>query len=130
MSQTPPRKTRPAAVKLLDAVLGEEGRLLSEMATHPVFKGLSGPEKAAAQRLATETLRSLERADRILDRHLRKRPALHVMNILRLGVVELCTGGDAHGVVGDLVGLAPQKHGRANANPWSMPCCARWPRRT
>jgi 16S rRNA (cytosine967-C5)-methyltransferase len=117
MSQTPPRKTRPAAVKLLDAVLGEEGRLLSEMATHPVFKGMSGPEKAAAQRLATETLRSLERADRILDRHLRKRPALHVMNILRLGVVELCTGGDAHGVVGDLVGLAPQKHGRANAKP-------------
>jgi 16S rRNA (cytosine967-C5)-methyltransferase len=36
----------------------------------------------------------------------RKAPALHVRNILRLATVELCSGGDAHGVVNEAVALA------------------------
>ncbi|MEQ9257913.1 MAG: transcription antitermination factor NusB [Roseovarius sp.] len=116
MNQSPARQTRRSAVTLLDAVLGE-GRLLSELHGHPALTSLPPPERARAQRLATQTLRSLERADRILDRHMRKRPPLHAMNILRLGTVELCTGGDAHGVVDDLVGLAPPARGKVNIKP-------------
>ncbi|SLN66462.1 Ribosomal RNA small subunit methyltransferase B [Roseovarius albus] len=95
---------RRSAVYLLDQIIGE-GRLMSEIANERTFKGLNASERATAQRLATETLRGLDRADRLLNRQLRKPPALHVMNTLRLGTVELCTGGDAHGVVSELVGL-------------------------
>lgn len=93
---------RGAAVALLDRVIGD-GRLLSELSG--VLEALPPAERARAQRLATDTLRGIDRADRLLSRQLRKTPQLHIMNILRLGTVELCMGGDAHGVVSELVGL-------------------------
>ncbi|WP_317056347.1 RsmB/NOP family class I SAM-dependent RNA methyltransferase [Roseovarius rhodophyticola] len=98
------RKThspRGAAVALLDQVIGQ-GRLLSE--TSGVLRDMAGAQRAEALRLATDTLRGLDRADRLLSRAVRKKPPLHVRNALRLGTVELCLGGDAHGVVSDLVG--------------------------
>lgn len=64
---------------------------------------LDPAERARANRLALETLRGLERADRLLSRHLRKPPPLTVMNVLRLGTVELAAGEAAHGVVNALV---------------------------
>lgn len=97
-----PSPARLAAVDLLDQVV-EQGRPLSE--TDRLDK-LAPSDRAAAQRLATETLRGLERADRLLKAHLRKRPVPRVMNILRLGTVELCLGGAAHGVVSDCVDIA------------------------
>jgi len=102
--KTPTDSTRRSAVYLLDEILGE-GRLLSELLANGALDRLEPAERARAQRLTTETLRGLERADRLLKRHLRKPPALHVNNILRLGTVELCTGGDAHGVVNEAVRL-------------------------
>ncbi len=105
MSQRPPQPSaRRSAVYLLDQVLGE-GRLMSELIASGTLDHLSPADRARAQRLANDTLRGLDRADRLLKRHLRKPPPLHVFNILRLGTVELCHGGDAHGVVNDLVGL-------------------------
>ena len=103
---------RASAVYLLDQVLGEQ-RLMSELLGAGALERLSPAERARAQRLATETLRWLERADRILGRHLRKPPPLHVRNILRLGAVELCQGQAAHGVVDSLVGLTSRhkRHG-------------------
>lgn len=95
---------RRSAVHLLDQVLGE-GQPMSELLGAGVLDRLTPPDRARAQRLALETLRGLERADKLLKRHLRKPPPLHVFNILRLGTVELCLGGDAHGVVNDCVGL-------------------------
>lgn len=98
-----PSPARKAAVDLLDQVL-DRGRPLSEHAA--VLEGLSPADRAAAQRLATDVLRGMERADRLLQHHLRKKPTTRVMNILRLGTVELCQGGAAHGVVSDCVNLA------------------------
>ena len=93
---------REVAVNLLDQVLGEE-RLLSELTGAPRFQNLAPADRAAAQRLALDTLRGLERADRILKPFLRKQPPLRVLNTLRLATVELCQGGAAHGVVNDAV---------------------------
>ena len=101
---TPQYTPRRSAVFLLDQVLGE-GRLMSDLVASGKLDRLSPPDRARAQRLANDTLRGLDRADRLLSRQLRKPPALHVRNILRLGTVELCMGGDAHGVVHELVGL-------------------------
>lgn len=103
---------RAACVWMLDQVLGE-GRLLAELQTAPRLTDLPPAERARAQRLAAETLRWLERADRILKKHLRKAPALHVMNILRLGAVELAQGEAPHGVVATLVDLTARhkRHG-------------------
>lgn len=95
---------RRSAVYLLDQVLGE-GRLMSELLSSGALERLDGPNRARAQRLAQDTLRGLERADRLLQKHLRKNPPLHVRNILRLATVELCNGGDAHGVVNEAVAL-------------------------
>ena len=78
---------------------------MSDMIASGALDRLEPADRARAQRLASDTLRGLERADRLLQRHLRKPPPLHVFNILRLDAVELCTGGDAHGVVNDLVGI-------------------------
>lgn len=101
---TPKYTARRSAVFLLDQVLGE-GRLMSDLIASGKLDRLPPPDRARAQRLANDTLRGLDRADRLLSRQLRKPPALHVRNILRLGTVELCMGGDPHGVVHELVGL-------------------------
>ena len=98
----PPSPARLAAVDLLDQVL-ETRRPLSETDR---LEALAPADRAAAQRLASDTLRGLDRADRLLKPHLRKRPVPRVMNILRLGTVELCSGGAAHGVVSDCVEIA------------------------
>lgn len=100
----PSDPARHGAVHLLTQVLGE-GRLLSELLSGGALDRLDPPDRARAQRLATQTLRGLERADRLLKRHLRKPPPLYVRNVLRLGTVELCAGADAHGVVNECVAL-------------------------
>ncbi len=99
-------EARRAALRLLDDVLGER-RLMAEMlgAKGPLAR-LAPGERARAQRLATETLRHLDRADRMLGPFLKKRPALTAHNVLRLGVVEICAlGAPAHGVVNAAVGI-------------------------
>ena len=108
-----PPTARLTALSLLDRIMGE-GRLMSELIAGGALDALDPAERARAQRLATDTLRSVERADRIIGRFLRKPPPLTVRNILRLGTVELCHGGEAHGVVNEMVGLLAEhrRYGR------------------
>jgi 16S rRNA (cytosine967-C5)-methyltransferase len=96
---------RRAALHLLDRILGEEPRLLSELVAGGALDHLAPEDRARAQRLTLETLRGLERADRLLQKHLKKYPPLTVRNALRLGTVELCHGAAAHGVVNAMVTL-------------------------
>ncbi|WP_323765957.1 RsmB/NOP family class I SAM-dependent RNA methyltransferase [Marinovum sp.] len=93
---------RAGALWLLGQVL-TEGRLLSELTGATQHLRLEPAERARAQRLTLETLRGLEKADRVLKPYLRKMPPPAVRNVLRLATVELCRGGDAHGVVNDAV---------------------------
>lgn len=95
---------RHKAASLLDQIIGE-GRLMSELIGSGVLDKLPPADRARAQRLATDTLRGMERADRMLGRHLRKPPPLTVYNLLRVGTIELCLGGDPHGVVNDMVSI-------------------------
>jgi len=106
-------QARRSAIQLLDRVLGE-GRLLSQCLGGGALDHLPVSDRARAQRLAVETLRGLERADRLLHKHLRKPPPLTVYNALRLGTVELCQGEAAHGVVNAMVEIvgADKRHGR------------------
>ncbi len=92
---------RRSAIAMLDQI--HEGRLMAELIGSGMLDRLDAPDRARAQRLASDTLRGLERADRVLKKHLNKVPPLTVLNALRLGTVELCNGGAAHGVVNDLV---------------------------
>ena len=103
---------RRSAIYLLDQILGE-GRLLSELLSAGALDKLEPQDRARAQRLATETLRGLERADRLLQKHLRKYPPLTVRNALRIGTVELCQGEAAHGVVNSMVTIISRhkRHG-------------------
>ena len=99
----PPIPTaRAQSVALLGQVLGQ-GRLLSDAMTGAAWESMPAPDRAAAQRMAQEVLRNLERCDRVLKPHLRKAPPLFVRNVLRLGAWELATGGAAHGVVNECV---------------------------
>ena len=109
MSQTglPARRS---AVYLLDQVLGE-GRLMSELLGAGVLDRLEPEDRARAARLAQDTLRGLERADRILQKHLSKYPPLTVRNALRVATVELCHGAAGHGVVNAMVELV-SRHNR------------------
>ena len=95
-------QARRTAVYMLDQVLGE-GKLMSELLGAGVLDRLAPDDRARAQRLALDTLRGLERADRLLQKHVTRNPDLTVRNALRLGTVELCQGGAAHGVVNALV---------------------------
>ena len=109
---------RRVAVRLLDGVLGK-GALLPEMLTSGVMDKLEPSEKARAQRLALETLRWMDRADRMLGPFLRTKPELMVHNVLRLSVVELCVeGGAAHGVVNAAVQMV--KSDKANMRAAGM----------
>ncbi|MFC6636437.1 16S rRNA methyltransferase [Sulfitobacter sp. JBTF-M27] len=107
MSQTGVQARR-GAVSLLDQILGDEPRLMSELLAGGVLEKLPPDDRARAQRLATETLRGLERADRLLQKHLKKYPPLTIHNVLRVGTIELCQGGAAHGVVNAMVNLVAQ----------------------
>ncbi|MEM8577727.1 MAG: transcription antitermination factor NusB, partial [Pseudomonadota bacterium] len=93
---------RQSAIWLLDQIIGE-GRLMAELIGAGGLDHLPPPDRARAQRLAEETLRAMERADRLLQKHLQRQPPLTVRNALRLGTAELCSGGAAYGVVNDLV---------------------------
>ncbi len=97
MHQTglPARRT---AHHLLMQITGE-GRLMSELIAGGALAQLPNEDRARAQRLATDALRGLDRADRMLKPYLKKTPPDHVMNALRLGVIELCGGEAPHGVV-------------------------------
>ncbi|WP_151720264.1 RsmB/NOP family class I SAM-dependent RNA methyltransferase [Gemmobacter serpentinus] len=101
---------RAAAVQMLDAVLGE-GQLLSQI--EAPLADLSPGDRARTQRLAAQVLRQIEQTDRVLKPFLRKAPPLTVLNVLRLGTVELASGEAAHGVVNEAVNLIRphRKHG-------------------
>ncbi|MEM9350222.1 MAG: methyltransferase domain-containing protein [Pseudomonadota bacterium] len=101
----PPHPARAAALKLLEGVA--DGSPISELTPLDWFVGLEPADRARSQRLALETLRYSDRADRVLKPLMRKTPPEDVMHILRLGVVEIAAlGGAAHGVVGDMVSAA------------------------
>lgn len=106
-------QARQSAIYLLDQILGE-GRLLSECLGAGALDRLPPEERARAQRLTLDTLRGLERADRLLKPHLQKAPPLTVRNALRLGTVELAHGEAAHGVVHSMVEIVgrSRRHGR------------------
>jgi 16S rRNA (cytosine967-C5)-methyltransferase len=99
---TLPRTARAAALRLLQNVL-IDARMLSD--AEGALERLSPADRARAQRLASETLRHLGRADHVLAAFLSKPPPAPVLVALRLAVVEICTGGDAHGIVNETVAL-------------------------
>ncbi|MEM5544536.1 RsmB/NOP family class I SAM-dependent RNA methyltransferase [Sulfitobacter sp. AS92] len=101
-------QARRSAVYLLDMILDDEPRLMSELLASGALDKLPPDDRARAQRLAQDTLRGLERADRLLQKHLQKAPPLTMRNVLRVGTVELCQGGAAHGVVNTMVNLVSQ----------------------
>lgn len=118
-TRKPGLAARRAAVRMLWDVL-EEQKQLSELIEG--LDRLSPSDRARAQRLATETLRHLGRCDILLDQHLKQRPPIAALNILRLAVVELCLDKSApHGVVDSAVTImrkvskARQYTGLANA---------------
>ena len=113
-----PKDVRYVVVDLLDDVTVEK-RLLSEALLKRLAK-LPAEDRARAQRLVMQTLRDMDRCDRMLGPFLRQRPAPRVLNILRLGVSEICNGGAAHGVVNACVEIskaqADTEHARGLVN--------------
>lgn len=111
MAKVAGSQARRAALALLDGVTGD-GKMLHEIR---LPDGLSGPDRARAARLAETVLRKRGRADAALAGFLRKTPQRRLMNILRLGTVELLSdGAAAHGVVNGAVALA--RAGRKTAH--------------
>ncbi len=115
MAETPQTKpkqdksafaAREGAIGLLDGVL-EDRLQLSEL-TQGIgpLSGLDPADKARAQRLATETLRHLSRADALIERYVDRMPPVTALNVLRLAVIELLVEKEApHGVVDSAVTL-------------------------
>lgn len=100
--QDPKRHTGLAARRAAHVLISQatsEGRLLSEAIGAGALDHLAPEDRARAQRLATQSLRGLDRADRMLKPFLKKNPPLFVRNALRLGTIELMDGAPAHGVV-------------------------------
>jgi len=102
------RAVRGAAVALLMAVLEDRDMLSAAVAReNGPLAGLDGPARARAQRLASETLRHLARADALLKPYLRKEPPPDVRATLRLATVEIRALGAAdHAAVDAAVALA------------------------
>lgn len=106
----PAAHAREAALDLLLAVTSER-RMLAEV-ERDILSSLGASERARAARLANETLRWAQRADRMIGRHIRQRPPEDVLNALRLGACELHVAGEAaHGVVSSLVSLVRKRTG-------------------
>jgi 16S rRNA (cytosine967-C5)-methyltransferase len=95
---------RRAARDLMTAVT-EDRRLLSEVMPE-VLAPLAPPDRARAQRLATEALRWAGRSDRLIGPYLRQRPPEPVLNALRLALWEMLgDGAPSHAVVDSAVEL-------------------------
>ena len=98
-------KPRFVAIDILNEILGNK-KSFHELRSLGVFKNLKPNEKAFVQRLVMDTLRNLDRCDRLLKKYLKKDPKLKVKNILRLGLTELVTGGASHAIVNEAVKYA------------------------
>jgi 16S rRNA (cytosine967-C5)-methyltransferase len=97
-------QVRRTALDLIDAITGER-RLMSDLLPEALAH-LEPSGRARAQRLANETLRWSDRADRMLGPFLRRRPPLRTLNALRLGVWEICGESEPpHGPVDAIVGI-------------------------
>jgi 16S rRNA (cytosine967-C5)-methyltransferase len=95
---------REAALALLRAVT--QGRRTLAEVTERTLAPLAPADRAAAQRLATGTLRWADRADRALGPLLRARPAPAVHDVLRMALYETMVEGVApHGAVNAAVSL-------------------------
>ena len=115
MAETPPRSPKPdtsafaareGAIGLLDGVLDDKLQLSELTQGIGPLSGLAPADKARAQRLATETLRHLSRADALIERYVDRMPPLTALNVLRLAVIELLVEQEApHGVVDSAVTL-------------------------
>ena len=106
---------RRAAVALLLEVV-DKGRLMAEAVADEQgpLNGLSGPDRARAQRLALETLRRAESIDFLLAEYISREPNAQSLAILRLAVTELLERpSEAHGIVSAAVDLA--REGRYTA---------------
>ncbi|MAM63618.1 transcription antitermination factor NusB [Maritimibacter sp. UBA3975] len=102
---TDPTLPRRVALDLMGDVI-EDRRLLSEVLPKRLAK-LAPEDRARTQRLVTTAFRVMDRADRALGPHLRKRPPPRILNLLRLSVAEICAEGSAsHGVVNSAVAIA------------------------
>ncbi|MGR3363939.1 MAG: RsmB/NOP family class I SAM-dependent RNA methyltransferase [Maritimibacter harenae] len=100
-----PTLPRKVALDLMGDVL-EHRRLLSEVLAKRLAP-LAPEDRARAQRLTLTAFRVMDRSDRVLGPHLRKRPSARILNLLRLSVAEICEEGSAsHGVVNSAVTLA------------------------
>ena len=102
-SGKPPQDAaRKGALRLIAGV--REGLSLSDQPA--ALARLAPPDRARAQRLALAVLRNIDRADTLLVEHLSKKPRPEVLDVLRLGTVELLEMGEApHGAVNAAVGL-------------------------
>ncbi|WP_226780184.1 RsmB/NOP family class I SAM-dependent RNA methyltransferase [Oceaniglobus trochenteri] len=85
---------RRAALALLTGVT-EDRRLLAEMLPKAMAP-LAPADRARAQRLATGTLRWMDRADRALGPFLRMKPWPRTHNALRMALYEIFVEGAAH----------------------------------
>ena len=109
----PGEAPRRAALALLETVT-EERRLLSDLFPEAVAS-LPPEDRARAQRLAEETLRWMDRADRMLGPFVKARPDARIMHALRLGTVEMADGAAPHGVIDTLVGAIRKDRTTAHA---------------
>lgn len=102
-SGKPPQDAaRKGALRLIAGV--REGLSLSDQPA--ALARLAPADRARAQRLALAVLRNIDRADTLLVTHLSKKPRPEVLDVLRLGTVELLEMGEApHGAVNAAVGL-------------------------
>lgn len=104
---------RKSALWMLGRIL-QDHKLIAELVGQGGLDRLDPADRARAQRLATDTLRHLQSADALIKRHVQKTPPVEVLNVLRLGAVELAQGASAHGVVNDLVSIVgkSKRHNR------------------
>lgn len=99
-------EARQAALRALDAVLRER-RMLAHL---PPDARLSPADQARAARLASLTLRHLDRLDACIAPYLDRKPPPAALVILRLAACELLVlGEDAHGVVDSAVTIAKRQ---------------------
>lgn len=107
------RAPRRAAIALL-RIVGTDRLLLSDPACTALLAPLAPEVRARARRLAAETLRQRDRADLWLAPLLSRLPPPPVREALRLGAVEIGTGGAPHGIVNDLVTLVAEDRRHAH----------------
>lgn len=119
--QSSGRNTRLVAARAIEAVIIQQTALTDALSAMPVYRELSGRDRAFARLIAATTLRRLGQINAALDPFIKKEPTPFVRAVLQTGAAQLLyLDTQPHAAVGESVAIVKRSRNQSDANAAGM----------